>query len=120
MSQMSEEYLQSIDGLLSIRNLLFFDVAVVVCGLLGALLGLCLLDNHFRRPDSRDTRPADQAAGGCSVEHAAVRTRRSELGVGRLWHRPGRGAVFQDLAARVRTLGPSASTTFATRVVDTV
>ena len=49
MSQMSEEYLQSLDDLLSVRNLLFFDVAVVVCGLLGALLGLRLLDKHFRR-----------------------------------------------------------------------
>ncbi|MFT4086828.1 MAG: MptD family putative ECF transporter S component [Gordonia sp. (in: high G+C Gram-positive bacteria)] len=49
MSQMSPEYLATFNELLSVRNLILFDLAIIPFGLAGALLGLRLLDKHFRR-----------------------------------------------------------------------
>lgn len=49
MSQMSSEYLETLDEVLSVRNLILFDMALIPFGLAGALLGLRLIDKHFRR-----------------------------------------------------------------------
>ena len=49
MQQMGADYLHSLDALLSVPLLIVFDVIAVVCGYLGAQLGLRLLDKHFRR-----------------------------------------------------------------------
>ncbi|MBM7367308.1 MptD family putative ECF transporter S component [Gordonia hydrophobica] len=49
MQEMSAEYVDSLDRLLSVPVLIGVDLATVVFGLAGALLGLRLLDKHFRR-----------------------------------------------------------------------
>lgn len=49
MQEMSADYVDSLDRLLSTPVLIGVELATVLFGLLGALLGVRLLDKHFRR-----------------------------------------------------------------------
>ncbi|MER7082708.1 energy-coupling factor transport system substrate-specific component [Saccharopolyspora kobensis] len=49
MKEMGAEYVQQLDALLSPVVLIAFDLSTLVVGFLGGLLGLRLLDKHFRK-----------------------------------------------------------------------
>ncbi|GLX02160.1 MptD family putative ECF transporter S component [Microtetraspora sp. NBRC 16547] len=49
MKEMGAEYVQQLDTLLSPAVLIIFDLSTLVFGLIGGVLGLRLLDKHFRK-----------------------------------------------------------------------
>ncbi|GAA3052030.1 MptD family putative ECF transporter S component [Streptomyces roseofulvus] len=49
MESMGEEYTRQLDDLLSPAVLIAFDVSTLVFGVIGGLLGVRLLDKHFRK-----------------------------------------------------------------------